>query len=59
MKLTKATGNEVDIELPKTILTKSYISLEFKLLNPARPKDFGLGSDSRNLGIGLVSATFI
>lgn len=33
------------------------IVIEFRLRNPARPKDLGLGEDDRLLGIGLISAT--
>ena len=33
------------------------IVIEFRLRNPARPSDLGLGDDRRLLGIGLISVT--
>ena len=33
------------------------IVLEFILMNPATPKNLGVGEDERSLGIGLISAT--
>lgn len=37
--------------------SQAYIYIQFRLKNPARPKELGLGEDNRLLGIGLVSAT--
>ena len=34
------------------------IKIEFRMLNPARPIDVGLGKDKRLLGIGLISLVF-
>jgi hypothetical protein len=56
--LTQALNNQIIIPIGPTIIDSGSINLEFKLKNPARPKDEGMGSDSRLLAIGLESAVF-
>jgi len=56
--LTQALNNQIIIPIGPTIIDSGSINLEFKLKNPARPKDEGMGSDSRFLAIGLESAVF-
>ena len=37
--------------------SQAYLYIQFRLNNPASPKDLGIGDDNRLLGIGLISAT--
>jgi len=50
--------NQIDVPLPASLLNKEYFKLEFKIRNPASPKDLGISEDDRQLGLGLISAVF-
>ena len=50
--------NQIDIPLSASLLNKEYFKLEFKIRNPASPKDLGISEDDRQLGLGLISAVF-
>ena len=56
--LAKFEGNQIDIPLPRSVLGGQFIKIQIKLLNPASPKSLGISDDDRQLGIGLISATF-
>jgi len=56
-KLSKKDISHVDLIIPPDI-SRNYIKIEFKLINPVRPKDLDGTDDNRQLGIGLVGATF-
>lgn len=58
IQLTKPQDNLIKITIPNEALKKSYLILGFKLLNPTSPKKLGVGSDDREISIGLVSAKF-
>lgn len=45
--------------LEKIDLSKAqFLSVEFRPINPIKPKDLGLGQDERLLSVGLISAQF-
>ena len=52
-------GNTAFYYLQRIIGTpiQEPIVLEFDLINPAIPKNLGIGNDGRPLGIGLISTT--
>lgn len=54
--LDKPGGNEISLPLPKTF--NRPVNIEIEILNPISPQEIGLNSDTRKLGIGLVSARF-
>jgi len=56
--LNTAEGNVVTIPITDVIAKSGFIALEFTFFNRVRPKDIGMGTDDRNLSIGLVSARF-
>lgn len=56
--LTKDDQNKVDTPLRYLAPKQEYVTLEFKLPDATTPKAIGLGDDSRQLAIGIVSATF-
>ena len=58
--LTKFDNKEIKILLPKKTLHTGYIDLELKFITPIMPKELDPNnSDSRLLGIGLISAKFL
>ena len=59
MVLTKALGNILEVKLPRGLkVAGEPILIEFRSLDAISPKDAGIGSDERKLGIGLVSMQF-
>ena len=58
IQLSKSQNNLIQIKIPSEALKKRYLILGFKLLNPTSPKKLGIGSDDREISIGLVSAKF-
>lgn len=58
VSFTQFEGNELDIPLPKSVLDHEYFKLELKMLNTASPRAIGIGDDDRQLGVGIISATF-
>ena len=56
--LTKSEKNQLIISIPNNAMTREYIWVDFKIINPVRPKDYGLGDDNRLLGVGVESAIF-
>jgi hypothetical protein len=56
--LTKGDQNKIDIPLRYLAPKQEYVTLEFKLPDATTPKAIDLGDDSRQLAIGIVSATF-
>ena len=55
---TKPDKNQLVISIPNDIVKREYIWIDFKIINPVRPKDYGLGDDNRQLGVGIESAIF-
>ena len=55
---TKPYKNQLVISIPNDIVKREYIWIDFKIINPVRPKDYGLGDDNRQLGVGIESAIF-
>jgi hypothetical protein len=56
--LTKESHNQITIPMSPAMIQTGSLNIEFKFKNPARPKDYGVGDDSRLLAIGLESAVF-
>lgn len=56
--LAKGDQNKIDIPLKYLAPKQEYVTLEFQLPDAITPKAIGLGDDSRQLAIGIVSATF-
>ena len=47
-----------EVKIPYAAMQGSgVLKLEFRLPDAARPKDIGLGDDSRKLALGLVALT--
>jgi hypothetical protein len=56
--LTQDQGNKVLVEIPATNPKQDYVTIELRLPNKAKPKDLGLGDDTRELAIGLVGGVW-
>jgi len=56
--LTKDSHNQLTIPISPAMIEAGSLNIEFKFKNPAKPKDYGVGDDSRLLAIGLESAVF-
>jgi hypothetical protein len=56
--LVKGDQNKIDIPLKYLAPKQEYVTLEFQLPDATTPKAIGLGDDSRQLAIGIISATF-
>jgi hypothetical protein len=60
--LTQDQGNKVLVEIPQantaTNPKQDYVTIELRLPNKAKPKDLGLGDDTRELAIGLVGGVW-
>jgi lysophospholipase L1-like esterase len=56
--LSKGDQNMIEIPLKYLAPKQEFVTLEFKLPDAVTPKAIGLGDDSRQLAIGIVSATF-
>jgi hypothetical protein len=52
--LSRFADNKIEIPISASMRADGYALLEFKLLNPVSPKSFGMGDDTRELGIGLT-----
>ena len=59
VSLSQFEGNRITLNLPASNLDNAYLNLEFKLLNPIRPKDLGMSLDDRLLGVGIVWVKFL
>jgi hypothetical protein len=57
--LSQGAGNKINLKIPKFLLKKGFLVLDFSLPDAARPADLGItADDERLLSIGLVSATW-
>jgi hypothetical protein len=60
--LTENQGNRVLVEIPPSnnanTPKQDYVTIELRLPNKAKPKDLGLGDDTRELAIGLVGGVW-
>ena len=56
--LKKLDGNHIEVILPDQVMVNPIFNLEFRSINPVSPKNMGLGTDERLLGIGLQSIQF-
>jgi len=56
--LKKSDGNQMELTLPDQVMANPILNLEFRSINAVSPKDIGLGTDERLLGIGLQSIQF-
>jgi hypothetical protein len=58
VKISSDTGQELVIDLPKSLKPSHEVLIEFKGLNPQSPKQLGLSEDNRQIAIGLESMQF-
>lgn len=58
IEITSPQDFQLRIDLDKLFIKKNYLVIDFRKLDPVRPKDLGMGDDGRLLSIGLISATF-
>jgi hypothetical protein len=58
VSLTKRLDNQIEINLPATILKSNSLKLELVFPNSTSPKKLAIGADERQLGIGLVSLSY-
>ena len=56
--IKQGADNLLKLPLSKAELAHSNLQIEFKLSNPVRPKDVGVGDDGRLLAIGVERASF-
>ena len=56
--LNNFNHNQIDIDLPKDSLAKGSVLIGFKFMNAVSPQQLGVGTDSRKLALGLISAEF-
>ena len=56
--LTQDQGNKILIDIAPTTPKQDYVTIELRLPNKAKPKDLGLGDDTRELAIGLVGGVW-
>jgi len=56
--LKKFDGNQIELTLPDQVMANPILNLEFRSINAVSPKDMGLSTDERLLGIGLQSIQF-
>ena len=60
LTLSKQQNNYLEVQIPSHLTKEGDpILIEFRSLNPISPKDAGVSSDERKLGIGLHSIQFI
>ena len=59
VSLSQFEGNRITLNLPASNSGNEYLNLDFKLLNPVRPKDLGMSLDDRLLGVGIVGVIFL
>lgn len=50
--------NVISIPIPESAKSLPYLTVDFAFVNPKSPKDLGLGSDDRKLGIGIKEIKF-
>ena len=58
VKISSATGQELVIDLPKSLKPSHEVLIEFRDLKPSSPKQLGLSQDNRQIAIGLESLQF-
>ena len=56
--LKKIDGNLIEVILPDQVMANPIFYLEFRSINPVSPKNMGIGTDERLLGIGVQSIQF-
>jgi len=57
-EITQSKNLDLEIPIPARSTTTPYATIDFDIKNPASPKDLGMGSDDRKLGIGVKELTF-
>ena len=56
--LEKIDSNQIEVTLPDQVMVNPIFNLEFRSINSVSPKNMGIGTDERLLGIGLKSIQF-
>jgi hypothetical protein len=56
--ITKVENNLISISIPSAAKSLSHLKIDFDFLNPVSPKELGIGTDERKLGIGITALSF-
>lgn len=59
LSLTDFENNRIVVDLPEALFDNPFFTIEFAIASPKKPKDYGLGTDDRLIGIGLKSVQFL
>jgi hypothetical protein len=51
--LSQFEQNTIKLAIPASAYDKEFLVLDFKMTDPASPKDLGMGEDTRKLGVGI------
>jgi hypothetical protein len=51
--LSQFEQNTIKLAIPASAYDKEFLVLDFKMTDPASPKDLGIGEDTRKLGVGI------
>ena len=51
--LSQFEQNTIKLAIPASAYDKEFLVLDFKMTDPASPKDLGIGEDTRQLGVGI------
>jgi hypothetical protein len=57
-EIKQGADNLLTLYLSKVELSNPNLKIEFKFINPIRPKDVGIGNDERLLGLGVEGVVF-
>ena len=59
LSLAEHAGNRIAVSIPEFarqgLKERGHLLVEFSFSAPVRPKDIGLGNDTRRLAIGLLT----
>lgn len=58
LKVTKNSNTEIVIPLNLIAKNDRFITVEFRIPKPVSPQQIGLGSDNRQINLGIMSAQF-
>jgi hypothetical protein len=51
--LSQFEQNTIKLAIPAAAYGKEFLTIDFKMADPASPKDLGMGEDTRKLGVGI------
>jgi hypothetical protein len=56
--LNKAENNDIAVTIPPSARLLPYLTIDLIFTNPMSPKELGMGTDDRKLGIGIKALSF-